>query len=107
MPCCISTKQNKSCCDDVMRGLEISVCNFRLGNKSIGCQQLIYRNNYFRNVGCERFRFGAMGGGTRRVDVGGAAVAPSIERGHAKHRRPKAPNLVSAESPTPKSSQKL
>ena len=85
MPCGISSKQNKSCCYDVMRGLESSVCNFRLGRKSIGCQQLIRNKYYFRNVECERFRLGAMGTGTRRVIIGGAAVAPSFKRGYAEH----------------------
>ena len=48
-----------------------------------------------------------MGDGARRVVVGGVAVAPGIEGGHAKHRRPKAPNLVSTKSTAPKSSSKL
>ena len=65
-----------------MKGLEISYSKFRIGNKS---NRVSATNIIIRNVGCERFRFGAMGVGTRRVVVGGVAVAPGIERGHAKH----------------------
>ena len=68
-----------------MRGLEISFSKFRLGNKRnrVSATNI---TNYFCNVGRERFRFSAMGAGTRRVVVGGVAVAPNIEGGHAQHR---------------------